>query len=141
MVHRFVALCFTSDVGRLAHKPWCTFLRLQPISSMFGVRVCGSPPHLSSNGAYSSKCRPKGPKLSQGTLVRFRKIMRHLFGSFHHCWKPHLSRAFFHNACFVCLVIVGVQRFGCAHSAWLTQGKSLGGDSLPALGAALNDIP
>ena len=143
MVHRFVVSCFTSDVGRLAHQscchePLCTLLRLQRISNMFGVRVCGSPPLLLMNGAYSSKCRPK---LSQGTLVRFRKIGRHLFWRFSSLLETPLSRASFHKACFVCLVSLGVQRFCCAHSAWLTQGKSLGGDSLPASGTALNDIP
>ena len=90
MAHRIVASCFTSDVGRLAHQPCChepscTLLRLQPISSVFGVRVCGSPPHLLMNWANSSNCPPK---LSQGTPVRFRKIARRFLGGFHHCWKP-----------------------------------------------------
>ena len=81
MVHRFAVSCFTSDVGRLAHQPCChepscTLLRLQPISSMFGVRVCGSPSHLLMNGAYSSKCPPK---LSQGTLVHFRTFVFAVF--------------------------------------------------------------
>ena len=143
MAHRFVVSCFTSDVGRLAHQPCChepscTLLRLQPISSVFGVRVCGSPPHLLMNWAYSSNCPPK---LSQGTLVRFRKIARRFFGGFHHCWKPRCRVHPFtrHVSCVLCFL--GVQRFCCTHSVWLTQGKSLGGDSLPASGAALNDIP
>ena len=105
MAHRFVVSCFTSDVGRLAHQPCChepscTLLRLQPISSVFGVHVCGSPPHLLMNWAYSSNCPPK---LSQGTLVRFRKIARRFFGGFHHCWNPAvaciLSQGMFHVSC------------------------------------------
>ena len=98
MVHRFVLSCFTSDVGRLAHQscchePLCTLLRLQRISSMFVV--CGLPPPLLMNGACSSKCRPK---LSQGTLVRFRKIGRHLFWRFSSLLEDPLSRASPHNA-------------------------------------------
>ena len=143
MAHRFVVSCFTSDVGRLAHQscchePSCTLLRSQPISSVFGVRVCGSPPHLLMNWAFSSNCPPK---LSQGTLVRFRKTARRFFWRFSSQLETPLSRASFHKACFMCLVILGVQRFCCTHSVWLTQGKSLGGDSLPAPAAALNDIP
>ena len=143
MVHRFAVSCFTSDMGRLAHQPCChepscTLLRLQSRSSVFGVRVCGSPPHLLMNGAYSSKCPPK---LSQGTLVRFRKIVRRLFWRLASLLETPLSRASFHKACFMCLVSLGVQRFCCAHSVWFTQGQSLGCDSLPASGAALNDIP
>ena len=143
MVHRFAVSCFTSDAGRFAHQPCCheascTLLRLQSISSMFRVRVCGSPPHLLMNGAYSSKCPPK---LSQGTLVHFRKIARRLFWRRSSLLETPLSRPSFHKACSMCLVSLGVQRFCCTHSIWFTQGKSLGGDSLPASGAALKDIP
>ena len=142
MVHRFAFFGCASDVGKLAHQPCChepscTLLRLQPISNMFGVRVCGSPPHLMMNRAKSSKCPPK---LSQGTLVRFRKIARRLFWRVSSLLETSLSRASFHKACFMCLVSLGIQRFSCAHNVWLAQGKSLGGDSLPAFGAALNDI-
>ena len=82
--------CCTSDVGRLAHQPCChepscTLLGLQPISSMFGVRVCGSPPHLMMNGAYSSKCRPS---CHRGPLSAFVKLQDVCFGGLHHCWKP-----------------------------------------------------
>ena len=95
-------------------------LRLQPISNMFGVRVCGSPPHLLMNGAFSSKCRPK---LSLRTLVGFRKIARRLFWRFPSLLETPLLRASFHKACFMCLVSLGVQRFCFTHSVWLTQGK------------------
>ena len=146
MVHRFAVSCFTSDVGRLAHQPCChepscALSKLQPISSMFGVRVCGSPPHLLMNGAYTSK---GPPQLSQATLVglvHFRKIARRLFWRFSSLFETPLSRASFHKACFMCLMSLGAQRFCCTRSIWLTQGQSLGGDSLPASGAALNDIP
>ena len=113
--------CCTSDVGRLAHQPCChepscTLLGLQPISSMFGVRVCGSPPHLMMNGAYSSKCPPK---LSQGTLVRFRKIARRLSWRVSSLLETPLSRASFHKACFMYLVSLGVQRFWFKAKVWV----------------------
>ena len=130
------SFCCTSDVGRLAHQPCChepscTLLRLQPISSMFGVRVCGSPPHLMMNGACSSKFPPK---LSQGTLVRFRKIARRLF------WRDLITVG---NPVVACILSQGMFHVSCeiGRSKVLTQGKSLGGDSLPASGAALSDIP
>ena len=148
MVHRCTASCFIrrGEVSTPTLLSWtsCTLLRLQPIGSMFGACVCGSPLLLLMNGAYSSKCRPK---LSQGTLVCFRKIVRHLFWPFSSLLETPLSRASFHRACFVCLVSFGRSKVVHIAFGWLNAKVWVVTDCQPlvlpltiSLAPALNDI-